>query len=181
MPSLARILDTWRSTLLRDRNNPAADLGVAGTRGGPPGDLALPASALKPTPPATVNAMPGSSSLNRRPGWAARGRVGSRDDAKPLRHLAVGKDGVEAGRALFDERCFPILVQQMESAGRDAAGGAVALRQARPWVDKARFPPGFRSPWPTRRTLRPTAGSPAPQRPARNAPGERSVRRHGRQ
>jgi hypothetical protein len=63
--------------------------------------------------------------LERWPRMAARGRAASRDDAKPQRHLAVGKNGVEAGRALFDERCFPILVQQMESAGRDAAGGGV--------------------------------------------------------
>jgi hypothetical protein len=43
------------------------------------------------------------------------------------RDLAVGNDGVEAGRALFDERCFPILVQQMESVGREAvASEAVA-------------------------------------------------------
>src|SRR5829696_10051607 len=72
MPSLARILDTWRSTLLRDRNNPAADLGVAGTRGHPPGDLALPGLTLEPTPPATINAIAGPHHSTAGPGWVAR-------------------------------------------------------------------------------------------------------------
>jgi len=65
----------------------------------------------------------------------------------------------------------------LEAAGYPGWRCCIALAQG---TLRPQPPRCIKWPRPTRRTRRPTAGSPAPQRPARNGPVDRSVRKHAR-
>jgi transposase len=104
------------------------------------------------------------------------------DDCSRVAYLEVHPDEGAATVASFTQRALAFYAGLGVTVERVLTdNGRRCCIAASQCILKPRRGCEFRSPRPARRTRRPTAGSPTPQRPARNGLAERSGRRHGRQ